>query len=129
FFGDHQPNDYVVKPIYKEHGMDIENQSIEQQQKRQITPFFIWANYDIEEQTDVQISANYLCNLLMKVLGYELSPYQTYLETVAETFPVMNAVGYFDAEGNCRSYDDMTPEEQEVLDMYEKVQYYRMFDQ
>lgn len=128
FFGDHQPNDYVVKPIYKEHGMDIEAQTIRQQQNRQITPFFIWANYDIEEQSGVEISANYLCNLLMKTAGFELSPYQTYLEEVAQTFPVLNAVGYFDAQGNCKSFDDLTPEEQSVLDTYEKVQYYRMFD-
>ena len=47
FWGDHQPNDYVVRPIYKEYGLDFDNQTYEQQQQRQKTPFFIWANYDI----------------------------------------------------------------------------------
>ncbi len=128
FYGDHQPNDYVVKPIYKEHGLDIENQDLEQLQKRQITPFFIWANFDIEEQRDVKISTNYLGNLLLKTAGFELNEYRTFLETVAETFPVMNPVGYFDAEGNCKAWEDITPEEKEVLDTYEKVQYYQVFD-
>ena len=53
FWGDHQPNDYVVRPIYKEYGLDFDNQTYEQQQQRQKTPFFIWANYDIQEQTNV----------------------------------------------------------------------------
>ena len=44
FWGDHQPNDYVVRPIYKEYGFDFDNQTYEQQQQRQKTPFFIWAN-------------------------------------------------------------------------------------
>lgn len=43
FWGDHQPNDYVVRPIYKEYGLDFDNQTYEQQQQRQKTPFFIWA--------------------------------------------------------------------------------------
>ena len=49
FWGDHQPNDYVVRPIYKEYGLDFDNQTYEQQQQRQKTPFFIWANYDIQD--------------------------------------------------------------------------------
>ena len=31
FWGDHQPNDYVVRPIYKEYGLDFDNQTYEQQ--------------------------------------------------------------------------------------------------
>ena len=50
FWGDHQPNDYVVRPIYKEYGLDFDNQTYEQQQQRQKTPFFIWANYYIHIQ-------------------------------------------------------------------------------
>lgn len=30
FWGDHQPNDYVVRPIYKEYGLDFDNQTYEQ---------------------------------------------------------------------------------------------------
>lgn len=29
FWGDHQPNDYVVRPIYKEYGLDFDNQTYE----------------------------------------------------------------------------------------------------
>ena len=39
----------------------------EQQQQRQKTPFFIWANYDIQEQTNVEISLNYLNILLFSL--------------------------------------------------------------
>lgn len=41
FWGDHQPNDYVVRPIYKEYGLDFDNQTYEQQQQRQKTPFHL----------------------------------------------------------------------------------------
>lgn len=129
FFGDHQPNDYVIKPVYKENGLDIENQTLEQQQKRQMTPFFIWANFDIEEEQDVRISSNYLGNLLLKAAGLPLDEYRTWLENARKTIPIMNTVGWFDTDGTCRSYDEMAAEQQEVLDTYEEVQYYEMFDQ
>ncbi|MBQ8640201.1 MAG: sulfatase-like hydrolase/transferase [Lachnospiraceae bacterium] len=128
FFGDHQPNDYVIKAIYRENGMDIENQTLEQQQNRQMTPFFIWANYDIEEEQGIEISTNYLCNLLLQAAGLPLDEYRTYLESVREVFPVMNTVGYFNENGVLKSWNALTEEEQEVLDTYEKVQYYHMFD-
>ena len=78
FWGDHQPNDYVVRPIYKEYGLDFDNQTYEQQQQRQKTPFFIWANYDIQEQTNVEISLNYLNILLFETAGLQLDEYQTF---------------------------------------------------
>ena len=83
FWGDHQPNDYVVRPIYKEYGLDFDNQTYEQQQQRQKTPFFIWANYDIQEQTNVEISLNYLNILLFETAGLQLDEYQTFRKSVA----------------------------------------------
>ena len=38
-----------------------------------VTPFFIWANYDIEEQTNMQISANYLSAYALNALGCSTS--------------------------------------------------------
>ena len=73
FFGDHQPNDYVVEPIYEENGLDINNQTLEEQQKRQQVPFFIWANYDIEEESNLALSANYLSTKVAKVAGLGLT--------------------------------------------------------
>lgn len=95
FWGDHQPNDYVVRPIYKEYGLDFDNQTYEQQQQRQKTPFFIWANYDIQEQTNVEISLNYLNILLFETAGLQLDEYQTFRKNLWQgQIPMMNAVGY-----------------------------------
>lgn len=101
FWGDHQPNDYVVRPIYKEYGLDFDNQTYEQQQQRQKTPFFIWANYDIQEQTNVEISLNYLNILLFETAGLQLDEYQTFRKNLWQgQIPMMNAVGYRNDDGD-----------------------------
>ena len=45
----------------------------ELRQKKMVTPFFIWANYDIMEQTNMQISANYLSAYALNALGCSTS--------------------------------------------------------
>ena len=127
FWGDHQPNDYVVRPIYKEYGLDFDNQTYEQQQQRQKTPFFIWANYDIQEQTNVEISLNYLNILLFETAGLQLDEYQTFRKNLWQSqIPMMNAVGYRNDDGDLVEYDDAPEEIQNLLNEYQNIQYYRM---
>ena len=127
FWGDHQPNDYVVRPIYKEYGLDFDNQTYEQQQQRQKTPFFIWANYDIQEQTNVEISLNYLNILLFETAGLQLDEYQTVRKNLWQgQIPMMNAVGYRNDDGDLVEYDDAPEEIQNLLNEYQNIQYYRM---
>lgn len=127
FWGDHQPNDYVVRPIYKEYGLDFDNQIYEQQQQRQKTPFFIWANYDIQEQTNVEISLNYLNILLFETAGLQLDEYQTFRKNLWQgQIPMMNAVGYRNDDGDLVEYDDAPEEIQNLLNEYQNIQYYRM---
>lgn len=127
FWGDHQPNDYVVRPIYKEYGLDFDNQTYEQQQQRQKTPFFIWANYDIQEQTNVEISLNYLNILLFETAGLQLDEYQTFRKNLWQgQIPMMNAVGYRNDDGDLVEYDDAPEEIQNLFNEYQNIQYYRM---
>lgn len=127
FWGDHQPNDYVVRPIYKEYGLDFDNQTYEQQQQRQKTPFFIWANYDIQEQTNVEISLNYLNILLFETAGLQLDEYQTFRKNLWQgQIPMMNAVGYRNDDGDLVEYDDAPEEIQNLLNEYQNILYYRM---
>lgn len=127
FWGDHQPNDYVVRPIYKEYGLDFDNQTYEQQQQRQKTPFFIWANYDIQEQTNVEISLNYLNILLFETAGLQLDEYQTFRKNLWQgQIPMMNAVGYRNDDGDLVEYYDAPEEIQNLLNEYQNIQYYRM---
>lgn len=122
-FGDHQPS--IETEFYEElFGKKQRNWSFEDIQKRYVTPFVIWANYDIEEGKDVLLSNNYLENLLLKQAGVELPLYNQYLEKVSREIPVMNVNGYMDLEGNWHKYDtDETEIVKELLHNYEFLQY------
>ncbi len=128
FFGDHQPNDYVIQGIYKENGVDYASLSFAEQQNRYQVPFVIWANFDIEEQTDVYTSANYLSNLLSEAAGLPLSTYQSFLRTIQEDIPVIVATMYQDKHGTIYPINQTEPVE-EAFRKYEKVQYYQLLEE
>ena len=58
FFGDHQPTNSVVEPVWKLNGKRNATLTEEELSRRYKVPFIIWANYDIEETTGVETSAN-----------------------------------------------------------------------
>ncbi len=126
-FGDHQPN---VEPEFIAELLGVKslsNLTIEQEQKRHITPFFIWANYDIKEKNIKQISANYLSSLVLKTAGVKLTDYNEYLLKLRKTLPVINSVGYIDKEGNHYKWSDVSPYT-EFINEYEQIQYNGIFD-
>jgi phosphoglycerol transferase MdoB-like AlkP superfamily enzyme len=126
-FGDHQPN---VEPEFISELLGVKSLSsltTEQEQKRHITPFFIWANYDIKEKNIKRISANYLSSLVLKTAGVKLTDYNEYLLNLRKTLPVINSVGYIDKEGECYKWSDVSPYT-ELLSKYEQIQYNGIFD-
>ena len=125
-FGDHQPGDAVVRSLYTSVGQTYPPESFEDQYKRYIVPFFLWANFDIEEKDDVTISANYLSTLLCEVAGIELTPQMKYLSELYEKYPVLNANGYIDSDGNLFSADKIN--ENNDLTEYSCIQYNLLFD-
>ncbi len=126
-FGDHQPS-IETKFISEVLGVnDLSNLTIEQEQKRHTTPFFIWANYDIEEQYIERLSSNYLSSYVLKTAGVKLTDYNKYLLKLSERLPVIDTVGYIDAAGTYYRWSD-TSEYAAVLDEYEKIQYNNIFD-
>lgn len=65
-FGDHQP--FIEDSFYSEvMGQSISEMDGETQQKRYITRFILWANYDIPTGWVDEISMNYLSTLLLQV--------------------------------------------------------------
>ena len=73
-FGDHQPSDSVVRPIWEMQGVDSRALSEEEVEKRYIVPYVIWANYDIgaaypDVSESDETSANYLGNRVLKYPG------------------------------------------------------------
>ena len=123
FFGDHQP---MVETEFYETlvGKPISEWTLAEAQKRYIVPFFIWANYDIEAQDDMFISANYLSELLFEKAGMDLVPYQQFLKEARAQIPAMNGNGYLDREGNWHETSETNP----LLQEYWRLQYRNMFD-
>ncbi len=126
-FGDHQPN-IETEFISEVLGVSsLSNLTIEQEQQRHITPFYIWANYDIEEKEIDKLSVNYLSSLVLKTAGTQLTKYNNYLLELSETLPVINTVGYIDKDGNYYKWSDISPYT-ELLSEYENLQYNAVFD-
>lgn len=126
-FGDHQPSietDFIKELM----GVDsLSSLSIQQEQSRYCTPFYIWANYDIEEQYIERLSSNYLSSLVLKTAGIKLTDYNKYLLALAKVLPVIDNAGYIDANGEYYKWSDNSPYTS-ILDEYEKIQYNNIFD-
>lgn len=125
FFGDHQPN--VPSAFYDELLGDTDGDSSgAEKQKKMVTPFFIWANYDIEEQQDVQISANYLTAFALDALGCSTSGYDALRLAVREQIPRINNAGYYLPDGSWTGME--TVEAGTLLAEYKMMQYVQLFD-
>ena len=126
-FGDHQPS--IETEFYEElYGKSLNDLTLEEEQKMYITPFFIWANYDIEEKTVDDISLNYLSTLLMEVANLPMTSYQQYLSELSATLPIITTVGYMDKQGNWYRIDDADSPYAELIEDYRKVQYNNLLD-
>lgn len=127
FFGDHQPaveSEFVATMT----GYSLNNMPQSERQKMYITPYFIWTNYDIEEQQDVDMSLNYLSSYAMEILGLPMTGHQKYLMDLYEKYPVINTVGIMDTEGNHISYAEADEKCEEEIEKYHNIIYNYMFD-
>lgn len=109
FFGDHQPNDFVTSPIAR---------TTENDYNRYQVPYFIWANYYIDEAVNVNTSANYLAANVLKAAGVPTDEYQNFLLQLEKEFPIISAV-------RTKSTEDA---DEQLLEKYKKLQYYMLFD-
>jgi len=128
-FGDHQPN--VSNEFHEKMlGGPLDSLSVEDLQKRQMTPYFIWANFPIEAPENTSVSMNYLAPLLLETAGLPLTGYQKFLLELMEALPVVNSVGYVDAGGVNTAYrDELDPNCAELLNAYEMLEYCEVFEQ
>lgn len=125
FFGDHQPG--IDESFYEDIGGTAD--TLDKKQKRYQVPFFIWANYEIEEEYVARISLNYLSSYVYDVAGIELSPYNRFLREMEETIPSINANGFYSISAGCYlPFDEATGDEQKWLELYEVLQYNSIFD-
>ena len=125
-FGDHQP--FIEDGFYEEvMGMKLNDLPDEIQQKRYITRFILWANYDIPEGYIDEISVNYLSSLLMEFTGLETTPYQKWLADLYEEVPVITALGCRDSAGAFFQADEKNSHE-EAVSAYRNIAYNNLFD-
>ena len=103
FFGDHQPSDSVVRPILRWNQklvMDEEDARLRYQ-----VPYVVWANYDIEEETDADTDISFLAAQVLERTDMPTTAYQNFLLELAEH-----------------------PDSNTLKNQYEILQYYFMFD-
>ena len=129
-FGDHQP--YVEDEFYNyllESNYDT-SETKEAAEKKYITPFIIWANYDINEneyQNIKDLSANYLASLVLDVANLKKTPYLQFLDELKNEVPIITGNGYMDKTGIYHDFTETT-EYTDLIDKYRSIQYNNMFD-
>lgn len=125
-FGDHQPR--VGDEFYNAlESRNTYNSSLEKTEGRFQVPFMIWSNYDIKEQQDVQISANYLGSYILDKLKLPMTGYDKFLMDTYKKVPVITSVcnidnkGVMHANGSKYRYSDQ-------INKYQCLQYNNVVD-
>lgn len=125
-FGDHQPR--VEDEFYDILQSRTDNDSyLERHESLYQVPFMIWANFDIKEEKDVDISANYLGSYMFDKLKMPMTGYDKYLMDLYEEIPVITSVCYYDKDKGIHDYDKKTKYSKKLLD-YQCLQYYNVVD-
>ncbi len=121
FFGDHQPNIEILheKEYHSKYSKD---------ETQYLVPFMIYANYDIEEKSDVEISTNYLQSMLYETAKISRTPYARYMSELRKDIPIITSQYYKDNEGKLYRYDDKRSPYYDKIQDYWKMVYYQMFD-
>lgn len=127
-FGDHQP--YVEDEFYEKLLSSYEDtSSLSTIEKKYITPYIIWANYDINyKDYDISdISINYLTSVLLDVAELQKTPYLQFLDYLREEIPILTGNGYMDKTGKYHDFYEET-EYSELINNYNYLQFNNMFD-
>lgn len=136
-FGDHQPNDNVVSTLMGNAGVDNSAAALDGT-NRYITPYILWANYDIDEAAAASvmntedISINYLSTLLCTAAELPLTGYQKFLQSIQPQYPVITAKTVMDGtDGTLYSVDDLDALQtgkDHPLSLYQAYAYNHIFD-
>lgn len=125
FFGDHQPNisDEFFAKLF---GKSVDQLTKEEKEKMYQVPYFIWANYDIEEEEEKDLSLNYLSSLMLKTAGLKMSGYQSYLWDLHKEYPIVNALEIVDKNKNVYWIEENI--ELEQINLYQQMMYNHLLD-
>lgn len=123
-FGDHQPP-YIEQEFWDYINKNNTN-SLADAEKGYLTPYFIWANYDLPECNVPDISLNYLSILLLDIIGLKTTPYQDFLRNMQTQIPVLTGHGYMDSTGEYHNFDEEN-EYTSLIKDYKILQYNNIF--
>ena len=126
-FGDHFPS--LGNEFYEEiYGKGFD--TLDEEVLRYTIPFFIWANFDIQEQEVEGTSINYLSRYLLEAAGIDLPPYYQFLKEMEEHIPALSAKGYYSkSQGGYAALESASGEEADWLNKYAILQYNNLFDE
>lgn len=126
FFGDHMPK--LDNAFYEELNCGSFH-TLDEQMRKQMVPFFVWANFDIEEKDVPCSSINYLSTYVLEAAGISLPPYYQFLKQTESLIPAINAYGYYSQEKQgFISLEEASGAEAEAINTYEILQYNNIFD-
>ncbi|MDI9497276.1 MAG: LTA synthase family protein [Bacillota bacterium] len=120
FFGDHQPNEYVVEHLMPDTGEWEPGE-------RYLVPYVIWANFDLPESSGWRTSLNFLAGQLLNAAGLPKSPWFYFLDDVCEEVPVLTQHGLVGRDGRRYERIEDSPYA-ELLGSYELLQYNHLLD-
>ena len=126
-FGDHQPQ--VEKEFYELMlGGNLETRHYAALQYRQMVPYCLWANYDIDGGDGKSLSLNFLGPLLMETAGLKMTGYQSFLHKVSQKLPVINTLGFMTETGvNYETVDELPEDYKSIVYEYQILQYNEIF--
>ena len=104
-FGDHLPN--LNQDFYKEiHGGEFS--TLAEKELQYMVPFFIWANYDIDEEFVELTSINYLQNYVYKAAGIKFPRYNQFLKNLQNDIPAINSIGYYTKDKQFLGFEEQS---------------------
>lgn len=128
FFGDHQPS--LSQSFYPYlNGKGLSGLTEDELEALYTVPFFIWTNYESEEEEVEITSLDFLSTIALERAGIELPAYNQFLSDMVDVVPAINARGYYSkTEGKFIHIEEAQGEEAEWIRDYEILQYNNMFD-
>ena len=128
FFGDHQPS--LSSSFYPYlNGKGLGGLTLSELENLYTVPFFIWTNYDSDQESVELTSLNYLSTLALERAGIALPAYNQFLADMMEEIPAINSRGFYSKSlGKFLHVEDAAGEDAKWLKNYEILQYNNMFD-
>lgn len=126
-FGDHQPplvNEFY-ETLFKKKQSEF---TTEDTANWYSTPYVIWANYDIKEKENENMSCNYLSSYLLDMLDADVTGYNKYLMNLKKKLPVITAMFYKGDDGKFYDINQKSKYSKDMND-YAIIQYNELFDQ